>query len=171
MRNVYFSGVSRPRKRLTELLTTTALDPPTEEQAKRWENAQKTFEPIFLKVPASFLPSSSEPGRVGSIRLITTKLQGEISENQIAELTDKSQDISCGLVLRSIGYKSLPADPEIPFDSKKGVIKNVNGRVMGMPGIYIFIYLNCIYCESVNTMYIFVSIVKCYCLCYNFTIY
>jgi hypothetical protein len=120
---------------LTELLTTAALDPPTEEQAKNQATADRIFEPLFLRVPAAFLPNPLHPERVGSIRLTVTELLGEIGEKQTAKLTDKTQDISCGLALRSIGYKGLPADPEIPFDSKRGVVRNINGKVNGMTGI------------------------------------
>lgn len=33
-------------------------------------------------------------------------------------------------VFRSIGYKSIPLDNEVPFDRRKGVILNINGRVV-----------------------------------------
>ena len=42
--------------------------------------------------------------------------------------------ISCFIsrqVFRSIGYKSIPVGEDVPFNSIKGVIPNVNGRVIG----------------------------------------
>ena len=33
-------------------------------------------------------------------------------------------------VFRSIGYKSIPIDDQIPFDKRGGVIPNINGRVI-----------------------------------------
>ena len=33
-------------------------------------------------------------------------------------------------VFRSIGYKSIPIDDQIPFDKRRGVIPNINGRVI-----------------------------------------
>ena len=42
--------------------------------------------------------------------------------------------ISCGLVLRSIGYKSIEIDQSVPFDSQRGIIPNTAGRVTGNSG-------------------------------------
>ena len=33
-------------------------------------------------------------------------------------------------VFRSIGYKSVAVGDDVPFDSKRGIIPNVNGRVV-----------------------------------------
>ena len=46
----------------------------------------------------------------------------------------ENEDLPCGLVLRSIGYKSLPLDPLVPFDAKKGVIPSDEGRVPQVKG-------------------------------------
>ena len=40
------------------------------------------------------------------------------------------QPIVCLQVLRSIGYKTLPVDKDIPFDPKKGIIPNLSGKVL-----------------------------------------
>lgn len=39
--------------------------------------------------------------------------------------------IDCGLVVRSIGYRSVQIDPDLPFDDERGVIKSVDlpGRI------------------------------------------
>ena len=37
-------------------------------------------------------------------------------------------------VLRSIGYKSVPIDPDVPFDAGRAVIPNTKGRVTGEQG-------------------------------------
>lgn len=50
-------------------------------------------------------------------------------------LTSEVEDIPCGLVLRSIGYRSHQIDPNIPFNGKRGVVDNVKGRVNGVPGV------------------------------------
>ena len=36
----------------------------------------------------------------------------------------------CLQVLRSIGYKTLPVDGDVPFDPKKGIIPNLSGKVL-----------------------------------------
>ena len=33
-------------------------------------------------------------------------------------------------VIRSIGYKSLPVDENLPFDTRKSIIPNLRGRVI-----------------------------------------
>jgi ferredoxin--NADP+ reductase len=42
---------------------------------------------------------------------------------------DREEVIACGLVLRSIGYRGRPLD-EIPFDERRGLIRNEGGRVL-----------------------------------------
>ena len=54
--------------------------------------------------------------------------------NKRAVLTEEREDIPCGLVLRSIGYKSISIDQSVPFDLQKGVISNDAGRVKGVSG-------------------------------------
>ena len=48
-------------------------------------------------------------------------------------------------VLRSIGYTGVPVDQAVPFDTKRGIIPNTNGRVDGHPGMlfppYYFVVL------------------------------
>lgn len=46
------------------------------------------------------------------------------------------EELECGLVLSSIGYRSLPLDPVVPFDTQRGIIPNSSGRVDGVPGPY-----------------------------------
>lgn len=48
--------------------------------------------------------------------------------------TGDVEELECGLVLSSIGYRSLPLDPAVPFDTQRGVIPNSSGRVEGVPG-------------------------------------
>lgn len=50
--------------------------------------------------------------------------------------TGDVEELECGLVLSSIGYRSLPLDPAVPFDTQRGVIPNSSGRVEGVPGLY-----------------------------------
>uniref|UniRef100_A0A8W4FG17 NADPH:adrenodoxin oxidoreductase, mitochondrial n=1 Tax=Sus scrofa TaxID=9823 RepID=A0A8W4FG17_PIG len=67
-----------------------------------------------------------EPGRA----------PGGVGEATRAVPTGDVEDLPCGLVLSSIGYKSRPIDPSVPFDLKLGVIPNTEGRVVDMPGLY-----------------------------------
>ncbi|MBW3652317.1 MAG: FAD-dependent oxidoreductase [Actinobacteria bacterium] len=50
------------------------------------------------------------------------------------------ETISCGLVLRSVGYRAVPL-PDVPFDERSFVLPNERGRVLGpdrrpLPGVY-----------------------------------
>merc|ERR1719361_2343450 len=59
-----------------------------------------------------------------------------MNSNQSVVNTGKTEIINCGLVLRSIGYKSIPVESGIPFDEKRGMIPNENGKIMGFPGLF-----------------------------------
>lgn len=110
----------RPRKRLTELLAKAAL-----EGTPTTDAPTKIFRPLFLRSPSSFVGDTNVTG----VEFGINTLEGPDLENQQAIATGKTEEISCGMVLRSIGYRSVCADQTIPFDSKRGKVINVNGRV------------------------------------------
>ena len=78
-------------------------------------------------------------GRVESILLGKNRLEGAEPFKQWAASTGESEALPCGLVFRSIGYKGIPM-PDVPFDTKRGVIPNFEGRVTDgagiVPGLY-----------------------------------
>lgn len=59
--------------------------------------------------------------------------QGSGEEAQ-ALPTGQTQDLECGLLISSIGYKSLPIDPIVPFDSHTSTVPNEMGRVLHTQG-------------------------------------
>lgn len=79
-------------------------------------------------------------GRVESIVLGKNRLQGDEPFKQWAVGTGESETLPCGLVFRSIGYRGIPM-PDVPFDEKRGVIPNLEGRVHDasgiVPGLYV----------------------------------
>lgn len=75
----------------------------------------------FLVSPVAILGE----GRVQRIRLERNRLD----ENLNAVGTGEFEELEVGMVLRSVGYKGVPL-PEVPFDSRKGVIPNQGGRVL-----------------------------------------
>jgi ferredoxin--NADP+ reductase len=81
----------------------------------------------FLRSPLEILGEGSDGPvtgvRVGINRLVTGP-DGRVS----AEPTGEEEVIECGLVLRSIGYRGVPI-PGIPFDERRGLIRNDGGRV------------------------------------------
>lgn len=60
-------------------------------------------------------------------------MQGS-GEGARAVLTGEVEDVACGLVISSIGYKSVPIDPSVPFDQRKAVVPNKMGRVQEAAG-------------------------------------
>ncbi|XP_046661053.1 NADPH:adrenodoxin oxidoreductase, mitochondrial [Homalodisca vitripennis] len=115
---IYIDKLKRPRRRLTELLLQTSA-------ATFPQQNDKSFQLMFLRTPLSFQGEQ----RVSGVQLAVNTLQGDNPEIQTAVATDTRETLSCGLALRSIGYKSIAADPEVPFDSSRGV-------VIQEPGLY-----------------------------------
>ncbi|XP_048575740.1 NADPH:adrenodoxin oxidoreductase, mitochondrial isoform X2 [Nematostella vectensis] len=125
--------IARPRKRLTELMVKTALDKSTPQEQERQAAATREWEVKFLRSPVEVLPTPDGTG-VAGIRLQVNKLVEGANGSVRAVGTDVTEDISCGIVLRSIGYKSLPIDESTPFDHKRGVIPTNKGRVISLTG-------------------------------------
>ncbi|XP_012517783.1 PREDICTED: NADPH:adrenodoxin oxidoreductase, mitochondrial [Propithecus coquereli] len=126
--------IPRPRKRLTELLLQTATEKPRVEEAAHLASASRAWGLRFFRSPLQVLPSP-DGRRVAGIRLAVTRLEA-VGEAIRAVPTGDMEDLPCGLVLSSIGYKSRPIDPSVPFDLKLGVIPNMEGRVVDVPGLY-----------------------------------
>ncbi|KMZ56914.1 hypothetical protein ZOSMA_8G00580 [Zostera marina] len=84
---------------------------------------------VFFRRPVEFLPSDDSSGHVSGIRFEKTHLKGNgDSGKQLAVGTGQYEDINCGVVLKSIGYKSVPVE-ELPFDDRRGIVPNKEGRV------------------------------------------
>lgn len=67
--------------------------------------------------------------RVEAIKIVKNELQLADDGSLRPRPTDRTEIIPVGLVFRSIGYKGV-ALPDVPFDSKAGVIPNQQGRVI-----------------------------------------
>jgi ferredoxin--NADP+ reductase len=64
-------------------------------------------------------------GAVTGVRVVRNRIE---PSGLRAVATDEFEEIDCGLVLRSIGYRGRPID-DVPFDERRGLIRNVGGRV------------------------------------------
>ncbi|XP_062416067.1 NADPH:adrenodoxin oxidoreductase, mitochondrial [Pungitius pungitius] len=124
----------RPRKRLTELMLKTALETPGAKEQQRRNGASRTWGFRFFRSPVEIL-ADSERGGVAGIRLAVNQLEGS-GDGARAVLTGEVEDVTCGLVISSIGYKSLPIDPSLPFDSRRAIVPNDMGRVQQAAGLY-----------------------------------
>jgi ferredoxin--NADP+ reductase len=96
------------------------------------------------RVVLRFLRSPVEIRGFGGVEAV------DVSANQIVRAEDGSlraqsleggiETIECGLVLRSVGYRAVPL-PDVPFDERRFVLPNENGRVVTpegdpLPGVY-----------------------------------
>jgi ferredoxin/flavodoxin---NADP+ reductase len=82
----------------------------------------------FLRSPVEIVGDGD--GRVCGIRIARNGLD----QDERAVPTGEEELIQCGLVFRSIGYRGRPLDG-IPFDDRRGVIRNEGGRVCDEGGI------------------------------------
>ncbi|XP_061764816.1 NADPH:adrenodoxin oxidoreductase, mitochondrial isoform X3 [Nerophis ophidion] len=124
----------RPRKRLTELMLKAAIELPAEKEQEKSNKASRSWGFRFFRSPVQVLPSD-DGTRTAGIRLAVNKLEGS-GEAARAVLTGEVEDVTCGLVISSIGYKSLLIDPSVPFDSQKAIVPNLMGRVQQAAGLY-----------------------------------
>ncbi|HEY6759572.1 MAG TPA: FAD-dependent oxidoreductase [Baekduia sp.] len=82
----------------------------------------------FLRSPVEIL-GEGDDGPVTGVRVGINR----IDENRRAVATGEEEVIEAGLVLRSIGYRGKPV-ADIPFDERRGLIRNTGGRVCAESG-------------------------------------
>lgn len=87
----------------------------------------------FLRSPVEIL-GEGEDGPVTGVRLAINRLVTGDDGRVRAEPTGETEDVECGLVLRSIGYRGTPL-AGIPFDDRRGLIRNEEGRVVNDEGV------------------------------------
>ena len=89
---------------------------------------------LFRKSPVALKGNE----RVERIVLESNDLVGEPFRVK-AKGSGHTEELDCGLVFRSVGYRGLPF-PGVPFDEESGRIANRNGRIVGegsvVPGMY-----------------------------------
>jgi len=97
------------------------------------------------RVTLRFLASPIEvvgDGWVGGIRLQHNLLVVGADGSVEAQPNGDTEELACGLVFRSVGYRGSPV-PGLPFDDRSGIIPNAGGRVInpgpGLPlaGLYV----------------------------------
>lgn len=84
----------------------------------------------FLASPAALVGDS---GRVEHVRVEKNRLESDGKGGVMAVGSGEFDAIKAGLVLRSIGYRGIPMRG-VPFDERRGVIPNQDGRVLEAPG-------------------------------------
>jgi len=87
----------------------------------------------FLRSPVEILGAGAD-GPVTGIRVGVNRLVSGEDGRVRAEPTGEEEVIECGLVLRSIGYRGTEV-AGIPFDDSRGLIRNLDGRVVSDEGV------------------------------------
>jgi len=93
----------------------------------------------FFLAPTAFVPDATGKA-VAGVTADVTALEGEAG-SQRAVPTGATETLPAGLVLRSIGYKSISV-PGVPFDDVRAVVRNTAGRVVNedgsrVPGLFV----------------------------------
>ncbi len=94
--------------------------------------AVSTPNPDNKRIVLKFLSSPVEivgDGRVEGIAIVRNELVVDDEDKLQANATSETETIEAGLVMRSIGYRGVPV-PGVPFDDKRSIIPNVDGRVI-----------------------------------------
>jgi ferredoxin--NADP+ reductase len=86
----------------------------------------------FLRSPVEIL-GEGEHGPVTGVKVVRNEIVRSEDGALRAVATDDTEVIEAGLVLRSIGYRGKPVD-DIPFDERRGLIRNDGGRVCDEQG-------------------------------------
>jgi NADPH-dependent glutamate synthase beta subunit-like oxidoreductase len=126
-----FIAADRRKKRLLGLMDTIA----TTTAASEGKGSAVGTNLVFLRSPSAIVASAESPGVVGSVDLEVNALEGDIDARR-ARGTGTIESLPCGAVFRSIGYKAVAVDPDVPFDDRRGVVPNSQGRVDGAAGLY-----------------------------------
>jgi ferredoxin--NADP+ reductase len=84
----------------------------------------------FLVAPTELLGSG---GHLRSVRIQHMQLVADADGTPRPKPTGTSEDLAADLVFKAIGYRGVPL-PGVPFDDKKGIVPNVDGRVVEQPG-------------------------------------
>jgi ferredoxin--NADP+ reductase len=80
----------------------------------------------FSRSPVEVL--GDRDGPVTGLRVVRNRLEPDPRGGVRAVATGEQEVIPCGLVIRSIGYRGRPL-PGVPFDERRGLIRNDGGRV------------------------------------------
>jgi len=122
------------------------LDPASEAALERDTNARRNLEvlrgfaerepggkPVTVRLRFFVSPVALHgEGRVEAIELVRNRLEQQ-EGRLVAVPTGERETIECGLVFRSVGYRGVGL-PELPFDERRGTMRNDRGRVLDGDG-------------------------------------
>jgi ferredoxin--NADP+ reductase len=125
------------------------LDPASEASLEQDTNSKRNMEvlrdfaareptgkPVTVRLRFLASPVAIQGnGRVESIDLVRNRLE-EQDGRLVAVPTDEHETLDCGLVFRSVGYRGVGL-PELPFEERRGTIRNELGRVVNADGRHV----------------------------------
>jgi len=84
----------------------------------------------FLVGPTALL---GDAGRVSAVRVQHMTLVADTDGTPRPKALDSFEDLPADLVFKAIGYRGIPL-PGVPFDDRKGIVPNTDGRVLDKVG-------------------------------------
>lgn len=127
------AGASRGSKRIDALVQKIAASYDESRQQPRRVDLR------FLLSPTELLRSSDparDPDRVAGVTLSRNALTGAAFHQRAVALEPAEfETIECGLLIRSIGYRSEPL-AGVPWASASSTVQHTAGRVDGVAGLY-----------------------------------
>lgn len=103
----------------------------TDQVAKGEGSQEKKVRCRFLVSPVEFL--GDEQGRLRAVRLQHSELRLDDSGTPRPHPIDKFEEIEAQLAFKAVGYRGVPV-MGVPFDERRGVIPNTDGRVLESVG-------------------------------------
>lgn len=91
------------------------------------KEAQRRIVLRFLTSPLEVIGDGI--GQVRGLRLALNRLAAGPDRGVVAEPTGKEELLPCELVIHAVGYRGRPL-PGIPFDNRRGVVPNRDGRIV-----------------------------------------
>lgn len=130
---------SKPKTRIDKLLreqSVIATSSQLHQERMEQSSNSKMIELRFLLNPVQFRPHPTDKTRIGSVLCQRTLLQGPAGKQIAVGRDNEFIELPADVVLVSIGYRGLALldMDESMFDYKRGILKNVKGRVVVKDG-------------------------------------
>lgn len=102
-----------------------------QELAQKGEGqAERRLRCRFLVAPVAL---HGHDGRLTAVKLQHSQLAPDVKGTPRPRPLDSFEEIQADLVFKAIGYRGRPL-PGLPFDDRKGIVPNADGRVQETPG-------------------------------------
>jgi len=107
------------------------------EVLKGFAAREQTDKPVTIRLRFLVSPVAIHGDEhVESIELVHNRLEEQDGGRLVAVPAGEHEQIECDLVFRSVGYRGVGL-PELPFDERRGTIRNEGGRVVEADGSHV----------------------------------